>query len=112
MSSTPQKILGVDFTSAPSRHKAITVAHAALVGNRLTSFAEFEALLQKPRPWVGGVDFPFGLPRDLVVTLGWPPAWPQMARQNYRGYYSASLAIAWTQFCAPCRWGWPAPFRP
>ena len=58
------------------------MAHAALVGNRLTSFAEFEALLQKPGPWVGGFDFPFGLPRDLVITLGWPQAWPQMARQN------------------------------
>ena len=79
-------ILGIDFTSAPSPRKAITVAHAALVGDqlevtaidRLTSFEAFEALLQTPGPWVGGFDFPFGLPRELVVTLDWPQAWPQM----------------------------------
>ena len=90
MSSTPQKILGVDFTSAPSRRKAITVAHAALVGNRLTvatidrlaSYAEFEALLRLPEPWIGGFDFPFGLPRELVITLGWPLDWPEMVRHT------------------------------
>ena len=81
-------ILGVDFTSAPSPRKAITVAHAALVGNqlevkaidRLASFDAFEALLDTPGPWIGGFDFPFGLPRELVVTLGWPKHWPQMVR--------------------------------
>ncbi len=88
MSSAGQSILGVDFTSAPGPRKAITVAHAELDGarltfsaiDRLTSFAEFEALLRMPGPWVGGFDFPFGLPRELVVTLGWPEAWTDMVR--------------------------------
>ena len=88
MSSTARSILGIDFTSAPGSRKAITVARAELDGARLTikaidyltSFADFEAMLQTPGPWVGGFDFPFGLPRELVATLGWPQEWPQMVR--------------------------------
>ncbi len=81
-------LLGVDFTSSPSSRKAITVARAALTGNQLevtaidhlASLAEFESLLQTPGPWVGGFDFPFGLPRELVVTLGWPQDWSKLVR--------------------------------
>ncbi len=88
MNSAPRSILGVDFTSAPGPRKAITVAHGTLSGvclsiqsiNHLTSFAEFEALLQTPGAWVGGFDFPFGLPRELVATQGWPQEWPRMVR--------------------------------
>ena len=73
-------ILGVDFTSAPRRAKPITVAVGELVpdGVRIervesaASFAEFDALLALPGPWVGGFDFPFGLPRPLLRALGWP----------------------------------------
>ena len=80
MSSMARSILGIDFTSAPGPRKAITVARADLDGARLTikaidyftSFADFEAMLRTPGPWVGGFDFPFGLPRELVATLGWP----------------------------------------
>ena len=90
MSTSPLKrvILGVDFTSAPNPRKSITVARAVLTGvqlevtaiDPLTTFAEFDALLQTPGPWVAGFDFPFGLPRELVITLGWPQAWPQLVR--------------------------------
>ena len=88
MNSIARAILGVDFTSAPGPRKALTVAHAELADARLTitdidhvtSFTDFEALLQTPGPWVGGFDFPFGLPRELVITLGWPHAWPQMVK--------------------------------
>ena len=48
--------------------------------DHLASFDEFEALLQTPGPWVGGFDFPFGLPRELVVTLGWPQDWSQLVQ--------------------------------
>ena len=90
MNLTARSILGVDFTSAPGSRKAITVAHAELIGARLTfaaishltTFADFEALLRTPGPWVGGFDFPFGLPRELVVTLGWPEHWPQLIRHS------------------------------
>lgn len=77
------KVLGVDFTSAPGARKAITVARCRLAGARLRveaieeirSFDGFERLLAEPGPWVGGFDFPFGLPRDLVRDLGWPREW-------------------------------------
>jgi hypothetical protein len=80
------RILGVDFTSAPGRRKAITVATGHLSGahlvidrlERLESFAGFEALLAHPGPWVGGFDFPFGLPRELVQDLGWPRDWRRL----------------------------------
>ena len=76
------RVLGVDFTSAPSRRKPIVVAHGRLdVGRvaierveRLADWASFDALLAAPGPWVGAFDFPFGLPRELVDTLRWPGA--------------------------------------
>ena len=77
------KILGVDFTSAPCRRKAITVAAGRLKGmtlviegiERLETFSAFEALLARPGPWIGGFDFPFGLPAELCRDLGWPLEW-------------------------------------
>lgn len=94
------RIYGVDFTSAPSRRKAITVATARLSGNilqvealeRLESFDAFEAMLRRPGPWIGGFDFPFGLPRELVRDLGWPRDWRRLvafcaalSRAEWRG---------------------------
>jgi hypothetical protein len=94
------KILGVDFTSAPRKAKAITVAHGFFEKNllsierieKLESFREFEALLRRPGPWIGGFDFPFGLPRELVRDLGWPRNWRRLvefcgdlARAELRG---------------------------
>jgi len=43
--------------------------------DRLDSFEAFEALLAEPGPWIGGFDFPFGLPRSAVAELGWPLDW-------------------------------------
>ncbi len=71
-------LLGVDFTSAPCKRKPITVATGRLRGNVLTledveplhDFIAFEALLQRPGPWLGAFDFPFGLPRAFVDSLG------------------------------------------
>ena len=67
-------LVGVDFTSSPSRRKPITVAHGRLVGgalrldglDALPTLAEFEALARRPGPWLGAFDFPFGLPRAFV----------------------------------------------
>src|SRR5437763_14342318 len=77
------KIFGVDFTSAPCRRKAITVAAGRLKGmtlaiqgiERLETFSAFEALLARPGPSIGGFDFPFGLPAELWRDLGWALAW-------------------------------------
>jgi hypothetical protein len=72
------QLLGIDFTSAPTRRKPITVARGTLAGSRLAlrrvdalnDFAAFEALLREPGPWLGAFDFPFGLPRAFVEDLG------------------------------------------
>ncbi|MGH8766477.1 MAG: DUF429 domain-containing protein, partial [Burkholderiales bacterium] len=81
------KIYGVDFTSAPRRGKAIVVAEGVLASSvvqityieKLETFNAFEALLRRPGPWIGGFDFPFGLPRELVRDLGWPRQWRALA---------------------------------
>ncbi len=80
------RIYGVDFTCAPRAAKPITAACAVLQKavlkieriERLATFAEFEALLARPGPWVGGFDFPFSLPRELVRDLGWPSDWAKL----------------------------------
>ena len=82
------RIYGVDFTCAPRRAKPITVAVGLLrhqvieVGSveRLETFGEFEALLVRPGPWIGGFDFPFSLPGELVRDLAWPSDWKALVR--------------------------------
>jgi hypothetical protein len=46
----------------------------------LSDWASFERLLALPGPWIGGFDFPFGLPREVVGDLGWPRHWPALVR--------------------------------
>jgi len=79
---TPQ-LLGCDFSSSPSARKNIVLAWGrwadgvvVLSGlERLPTLAAFAATLAQPRCWVGAFDLPFGLPRELVHTLGWPLQW-------------------------------------
>ena len=97
---TTVRILGVDFTSAPRRAKPITVAHGFLLNSILQvteieaieNFDSFDRLLHRPGPWIGGFDFPFGLPRELVRDLGWPGKWralvdfcANLSRREFRG---------------------------
>jgi hypothetical protein len=80
------RIYGVDFTCAPRRAKPITIAAGVLNGKtlrlqgveRAASFPEFEAFLQRPGPWIGGFDFPFSLPLELLRDLGWPTGWESL----------------------------------
>jgi hypothetical protein len=70
-------LIGVDFTSAPTRRKPVTAARGLLQGatlklqrlEALPTLADFEALLAEPGPWLGAFDFPFGLPREFVASL-------------------------------------------
>ncbi|WP_341645061.1 DUF429 domain-containing protein [Thauera sp. SDU_THAU2] len=85
-------LIGVDFTSAPRRAKPITAAFGRLAGEAgkpnveligleaLGDWPAFEALLARPGPWLGAFDFPFGLPREAVIDLGWPQSWPELVR--------------------------------
>jgi hypothetical protein len=67
-------LLGVDFTSAPTKRKPITVARGTLHGavlrferlDELHDHAAFEAVISEPGPWFGAFDFPFGLPCAFV----------------------------------------------
>ena len=71
-------LLGVDFSSAPTRRKPIVAAWGRLHGavlrlDRLEARPDlpaFESLLTTPGPWFGAFDFPFGLPREFVDALG------------------------------------------
>lgn len=82
------KIFGLDFTSAPSKKKAITYAQCSMDGDtlalvsfgRLTSFDEFETFLAQTGLWVLGIDFPFGQPRKLIENIGWPRTWERYVR--------------------------------
>jgi len=101
------RLIGVDFTSAPTRRKPITVARGALTGTRLAlqridsleDFAAFEALLAEPGPWLGAFDFPFGLPRELVESLGWPRQWLPLMR-HYAALPRAVIRDTFAAFCA------------
>jgi len=52
--------------------------------DRLTDFPAFENFLQSPGPWVAGFDMPFGLPRELVTSLGWPTDWARLVEHIQR----------------------------
>ena len=101
------EILGVDFTSAPRAAKPITVAIGRIDASiltierieRLDDFAGFERLLRRPGPWTGGFDFPFGLPRELVTTLGWPLPWPALM-MHFAALDRSHIAAAFAAFRA------------
>jgi hypothetical protein len=100
------QLLGCDFSSSPSRRKPIVVAWGELHSGRvvlshlerLETLDDFSCLLKEPRAWVGGFDLPFGLPRELVETLGWPLEWSRCMRH----YASLSRAEIRDQFAAFC----------
>ncbi|HLO14342.1 MAG TPA: DUF429 domain-containing protein [Anaerolineales bacterium] len=101
------KIYGIDFTSVPSLKKAITLAQCRVAGeslciesiNHLKSFDDFEGFLNQPGPWVAGLDFPFGQPRQLIENLGWPGTW-----EDYVRYVSSLTKTEFTDTLASyCR---------
>mgnify|MGYP006282127351 CR=1 FL=1 len=104
--ATAPLLLGCDFTSAPSTRKPIVLALGQLHGHvlvlnqlqRLSRLDEFQTYLQQTRPWVGGFDLPFGLPRELVQLLGWPLQWSACVAH----FCSLSRAEIRTQFAAFC----------
>jgi hypothetical protein len=102
--SVGRAILGIDFTSVPRRAKPIVVARGRLSGDAfrleaiepLHDWPAFERLLATPGPWIGGFDFPFGLPRTAVHDLGWPTEWESLSNIARRG------ARALRARCVPC----------
>lgn len=99
-------LLGCDFSSSPSRRKPIVLALGALHGarvqlsglERLASLQEFSQWLCQPADWLGGFDLPFGLPRELVETLGWPTQWDACMR-HYASLSRAQIRASFAAFC-------------
>jgi hypothetical protein len=97
-------LAGCDFSSSPSKRKPIVFATGVLQGARLQLIAlervatldGFSDWLAQDRSWVCAFDLPFGLPRELVVHLGWPQVWREcidhyatLSRSEIRSHFAA-----------------------
>lgn len=99
-------LLGCDFSSSPTRRKPVVLALGRREGARvqLTELVRLDTLaavgrwLAEPRAWVGGFDLPFGLPRELLQTLGWPLQW-HASMQHYRTLTRPQIREAFAAFC-------------
>ncbi len=99
-------LVGCDFSSSPTRQKPIVLAWGQMRGavvmlqrlELLTSLVAFEEWLAQPMAWIGGFDMPFGLPRELVQTLGWPLDW-EVCMRHYAGLSRAEIRALFAAFC-------------
>lgn len=117
----PTIFIGCDFSSAPGKRKPIVVARGERVSqvvrllsiDTYASLAEWaQSLLSGHQPtlnggrdlpgiekgWVGGFDFPFGLPRELVEALDWPKDWEACVRY-YASLSRDNIRAAFKSFC-------------
>ena len=103
---TDRLLVGVDFTSAPTARKPIRLAFGLRRGavvklerqEALLSLDAFAAWLAAPGSWLGGFDLPFGLPRELVQTLGWPTEWAPLIA-HYASLSRAQIRDTFAAFC-------------
>ncbi|MDI1244014.1 MAG: DUF429 domain-containing protein [Rhodoferax sp.] len=99
-------LLGCDFSSAPTAKKTIVLAIGALYPGcvQLASLARFASLpafsdwLKQDQAWVGAFDLPFGLPRELVQSLGWPTQWAA-CMAHYAALSRDQIRQAFAAFC-------------
>jgi hypothetical protein len=100
-------LVGCDFSSSPTRRKPIVLALGDLVGGRVVlsrlerieSLEAFGRWLAQPGGWIGGFDFPFGLPRELVEHLDWPVQWRECI-EHYAGLSRQEIRTTFAAFCA------------
>lgn len=106
-SAPPQTLplLGCDFSSSPSTRKTIVNAwgslHAGVLRlDNLERFDTLDAWAQRlcQSDWFGGFDLPFGLPRALVQTLGWPLDWAA-CMDYYASLPRSAIRDAFAAFC-------------
>jgi hypothetical protein len=99
-------LVGCDFSSAPTPRKTIVLAIGELRQgrvqlSRLERFASLPAFsdwLKQAHSWVGAFDLPFGLPRELVQTLGWPTNWAA-CMAHYCALSRDQIRQAFSAFC-------------
>ena len=109
-------VIGVDFTSAPSAKKPITVALGrcmelgrCIAQGRgrvyqleeilaIESLGGFERFLMSGGAWLGGFDLPFGQPRSLIEHEDWPTDWPAFVR-FYCGQPRGRLRDTFRRWC-------------
>jgi Protein of unknown function (DUF429) len=99
-------VLGVDFTSSPSRKKPVLVAQGELhvqeggftlqALHRFQTHQEFLGYLQAMPAWVAGFDMPFALPREFLQTLNWPHA-------SWREHIAHLHSLSRTELVSACR---------
>lgn len=102
----PGPVAGIDFTSRPTKRKPIVVALGCFDGQSVrleaiqlhTGFDEFSAWLHAPGDWVAAFDLPFGLPRELIETLGWPTDWLPLMR-HYAALSREQIRDTFAAFC-------------
>ncbi len=99
-------LAGCDFSSSPSRRKPIVFATGHLQRGRVQlielerveTLDDFSTWLTQDRAWLGAFDLPFGLPRELVTTLGWPEQW-LACMQHYATLTRPEIRSAFAAFC-------------
>jgi hypothetical protein len=104
--ATGELLVGCDFSSAPHARKHIVLALGAAADgrvmlsslDRLHSLNAFFDWLKRPTSWVGAFDLPFGLPRELVLALGWPLDW-QSCMMHYAGLSREQIRCQFAAFC-------------
>lgn len=99
------ELVGCDFSSSPTVKKNIVLAVGRSTGKRLQllrieRFSTLESWQQRlgQGPWLGGFDLPFGLPRELVHSLGWPTDWLACV-QHFAAQSRADLRRQFKAFC-------------
>lgn len=77
------RLFGLDFTSAPTSRKPITLARCEFDSNvlilrellALPAFKQFETFLNTDGPWLAAMDFPLSLPHSWLKEMNWPTDW-------------------------------------
>ncbi|MET3440718.1 hypothetical protein ABIC94_001472 [Variovorax paradoxus] len=101
-------LFGCDFSCAPTVRKPIVIASGrigdggelVLAGlKRFTTLGAWAEWLRSEPVWIGGFDFPFGLPRELVEHLRWPTEWSALMA-HYASLSRAEIRATFAAFCA------------
>ena len=100
------QVIGCDFSSSPSKKKPIVFAIGSWNNKRvvlskieqINSLNGFSIWLKEHKNWVGAFDLPFGLPRELVETLGWPTEWKSCI-DHYASLSREEIRATFKSFC-------------